>query len=562
MLKKITFFLKKHWPFLLLLLLSLGSVWALLVPGFFGSSDDMHPAWLYELDQAVRLGQIPPRFVPDLSFGFGYPLFNFVFPLPFYLGELFHLLGLSLVDSIKAVFGLSMILSAVTMYYFLKEFTSKTLSATGALIYTYTPYRATDLYVRGAIGEVVSFVFLPLLALSVVKLTPEKSNQKFNWRWIGFLGLSLSALVLSHNITAYMFFPFVLLLGLMRLIFLSDKKTQVFKNLMAGGFLGLSISIYFWLPAIWESSLMKYDTVFNFIDHFPTLKQLVTPFWGYGASVPGPYDGMSFFLGLASLFTVLGGLIFFIIRRGKFTQSQSLLMIWALVSFGIAIVMMNFRSTFLWQNIPLLPYFQFPWRFLMMTTFVTPILVIALTKIRYEVVFALLLMGLSLLNLGDFRPHDFLGRTDQYYLNRYVPVPLASLEYLTTSEEYLRLPKATTQRPNSNYPLIQAEGQELSTQTFDGLNAKFSTSFNKETQVSYNKYLFPGWKVTIDGKEVKALAGSPYGEISFSVPAGEHQVTVNFEETGVKRALDLISLLGLVASLLMMKQGIIFKGRR
>src|SRR5258706_15575236 len=86
--------------FLIILLLSIPAFWALFVHGFYGASDDLHIAWLQQMDATIRAGQIPPRFVPALSFGFGYPLFNFVFPLPFYVAEIIHLLVLSFVDSI------------------------------------------------------------------------------------------------------------------------------------------------------------------------------------------------------------------------------------------------------------------------------------------------------------------------------------------------------------------------------------------------------------------------------------------------------------------------------
>ena len=91
----------KFKEFLILVLLVIPASLSLFKPGFFGASDDMHIAWLQQIDQAVFEGQIPPRYVSDLSFGFGYPLLNFIFPLPYYLGEIFHLTGLSFVYSIK-----------------------------------------------------------------------------------------------------------------------------------------------------------------------------------------------------------------------------------------------------------------------------------------------------------------------------------------------------------------------------------------------------------------------------------------------------------------------------
>lgn len=280
-------FLKNNIYFILVLLLSLPSVFALFRGGFYGASDDMHIAWLFEMDRIIKIWQIPPRFVPDLSFGFGYPLFNFVFPLPFYLGELYHLIGLNFVDSIKLVYGLSLVGSSLAMYLLLKELLNNELSVVGSLLYLYTPYRSTDVYSRGAIGESLSFVFLPLIILSVVRIyknCEEKLNNKLNWKYISVFAISLAALVLSHNIVSYMFFPFILLLILILYFSQVNKRIYVISNIL-GIISGLLISIYFWLPAIIESSLMKYETVFNIKDHFPTMKQLITPYFGYGSSV-------------------------------------------------------------------------------------------------------------------------------------------------------------------------------------------------------------------------------------------------------------------------------------
>src|ERR1043166_758561 len=131
---------------LVIILLSIPAVWALFVPGYYGASDDLHIAWLFEMIRTFNFGQFPPRFVPDLSYQFGYPLFNFVFPFPYYLGEIFHLIGLNLVDSIKTVFLISIPLSMLGMYKLMRQFGSVAISLAAAVLYVYTPYRATDLY--------------------------------------------------------------------------------------------------------------------------------------------------------------------------------------------------------------------------------------------------------------------------------------------------------------------------------------------------------------------------------------------------------------------------------
>ena len=238
--EKVKNFLRKN-IWLVILLLSVPAVWSLFVPGLYGFSDDSHIGWLYEMDRAVKMFQIPPRYVPDLSFGFGYPLFNFVYPLPFYIGEIFHLIGFSFVDAIKLVFGLTIPLSMWAMYLLLKEFLDWKLALAGAVLYAFAPYRATEIFVRGAIGEIVAFIFLPLIALSLFKLAKKDLGMK----WIGILGFSTAGLIMSHNIMAYMFLPFAIALLILRIIFLKGAKLTYLVRSLSGIFLGLLISSYF-----------------------------------------------------------------------------------------------------------------------------------------------------------------------------------------------------------------------------------------------------------------------------------------------------------------------------
>lgn len=511
--------------------------------GFFGVSDDIHIAWLYEMDRTIKMLQFPPRFVPDLSFGFGYPLFNFVYPLPFYIGEVFHLVGFSLVDSIKIVFGLSIPLSMYFMYKFLKQFLSYELALSGAVLYVYMPYRATEIFVRGTIGEIIAFVFLPLIGLAILKLTEENAGRK----WISITALAVAALILSHNIMAYMFMPFALILLIARIIWIvKDKKAALLKSCI-GLFLGLVVPIYFWFPAIYESRLVHYDTVFNFYDHFPTLKQLVIPFFGYGASVPGPYDTMSFYIGLTGLSVVLLGLGFFILRLRLFSREEKLMFFWGLLIFGVSIFMMNYRSAFVWRSIPLLPYFQFPWRFLALVAFASPLFLLGFSKTKHRTWVALIVTGAAItLNFTYFKTSEYLGRGDNYYLNRYIPYPTASTEYQKTGEEYLRLPLDTQVRPNKLFPRADSDGQAIDVDTENALAAKIITGNNFGGYVlNYYKYFFPGWSAKIDGKGVPIVSGKPYGQITVAVPSGVRTVEVYYRESGLRLVFDLMSLIGL-----------------
>lgn len=550
--QKVEKFLNKYW-LLGIFLLSLPAVWALLVPGYYGASDDVHIAWLYEFDKVFKIGQIPPRFVPDLSFGFGYPLFNFIFPLPFFIAEIFHLLGLSLVDSIKALFFVTVPISGIFMYLLLRQFTKATLSFVGALLYIFTPYRAVDLYVRGAIGEILSFVFLPIIVLSITKL-----NQPKNFKWVGVGSLALASLVLSHNITAYMFLPFVAIYFFLQ-FFLTKLKKAFFKQSILMIFLAFLTSSFFWFPAILESNLMKYDTVFNFFDHFPTIRQLITPYWGYGASVAGEGDGISFFLGYSNLLILIFGSVLLFLRWKNLEISKKIVLSWALFGIVYAIFLTNHRSIFIWNSLPLLPYFQFPWRFLILTTFFIPLLVIIFEKVKFEKIILIIFLALIIYpTISFFRPEHFLGRQDGYFLNRYIPVPKASDEYLQIQEEYLRLPKATQRRPDANYPTISSINEPTADIIkLNDLHFFVNLNANEETLINFNKYYFPGWQAKLDGENTNIMVGSPFGQISTLIPKGEHKLEVYFSETILKRVLDFASLFGFLLSL-----GILLKVRK
>ena len=523
--------------FIFLLLMVIPATIALFKPGFYGASDEMHIAWLQQMDQAIVEGQIPPRYVSDLSFGFGYPLFNFISPLPYYVGEIFHLLGLSFVDSIKAIFIVSILGSAVAMYFLVKQMSGGWVGMAAATLYIYSPYRSTDIYNRGALGESLAFVFLPLILYFLLKV--KKSVRKYeSVRWIGWGAIATAALILTHNIVSYMFIPLVIMLGIILL------KNRLKELILFFG-LGLLGSFYFWWPALMDSRLMKYDTVFNFFDHFPALKQLLIPYWCYGASVPGNYDTMSFFIGEVNLL-IMGMSIVLLIKSFKSkTLKLGIVWWWCLALILLAMVMMNFRSFWIWEHFPLIAYFQFPWRFLTLIVFGSSILVTTITtKKNYKIWSGLIIILAIGFNYYRFKPNDFLNRDDSYYINRYIPIPSPSNEYLDLKEEYLRLPKATEVRPKNIYSRVFPESLETSyIRPINHLDTALTTDSGKSLTLNYNKYYFPGWEAIMDNKKLKLWAGEPYGQIQFDVPDGKHEILIRFRETLVNRIWDIGSML-------------------
>src|SRR3972149_22903 len=201
-------------PILLILFFSILVSLPLLKPGLFIIHDDQQIARLLLFDQALKAGQFPPRWVDEL--GFGYPLFVFYPPLVYMVGELFHLIGFSFIDSIKLVFFTSIFASGLAMYILVKEFWGRYAGIVSAFFYILVPYRAIDVYIRGALAESFSFVWLPVILWSFYKLV--KTNKTI---YIYLSAIFLALLMITHNL---IFLPFMLILPFYLLFLIWKSK--------------------------------------------------------------------------------------------------------------------------------------------------------------------------------------------------------------------------------------------------------------------------------------------------------------------------------------------------
>src|SRR3989338_1963749 len=144
--------MKKY--YLVLIALSLIALWPFFKKGYFETHDG---EWIVirfsAFHQTLASGQFPVRFVDRLNNNYGYPVLNFLYPLPFYLSEVPKTIGFGFVDSVKITFIISSVFSVVTMFWALSQYFSKYASLAGSIIYLFIPYRFIDLYVRGSLGE-------------------------------------------------------------------------------------------------------------------------------------------------------------------------------------------------------------------------------------------------------------------------------------------------------------------------------------------------------------------------------------------------------------------------
>ena len=536
-------FSKKNSWILIIVLLSVPASLPLLHSGFYHFSDEPHIANLQQMIQAFISGQLPPRWASDMSWGFGYPLFNFYYPLPYYIGSLFYLFNHSLVSSLKLVFLLTIPFSGITMYLWLKNHTSVLGALVGAVIYIYTPYRALDLYIRGAVGECLAFVFVPLVAFYVDKVISEKSHK-----FVAFLAITIGLFFVSHNLAPLIFIPWLFIYGLV--IIVSQKNFFALPRLVLGFTLGFLISSYWTIPAFLEKGHLLTQTPFNYIDHFPFIKQLIYSPWRYGASLPGPNDDLSFQIGFVNIFIIV--YIIYLLFRKKVEGSQRLILIYTFCTLFFVLFLMNIRSDFLWRIFPLSTYVQFPWRFLMVTTFITSAMTMVIKNRKLLIAFALL--GIFF-NVNYFRPSGYFYPNDEYYLNRMLPYYkyknggfTSSTEYNNYSEDYLLLPKWVKVRP-SNAP---TGFFTTSSSNLDIILAKKNSNINYYADLTgsglleFNKYYFPGWYADVNGKPVEFKILEPYGNIGIDIQGEFSSINIYWKETPLRLTTDVISVLSIL----------------
>lgn len=548
-----TLFKKDIFWLLLIIIVSIISIYPLFHRGFYSFHDEAHLANLYEMTRGISMGEIPPRWTPDFSYNFGLPFFNFYYLFPFYLGAFFYLfLKTSLFWSLKLVFLLSVPFSGIAFYFLMKKYFGKVASFSGAVIYMFTPYRAVDLYVRGAVGELWGFVAMPLVLLGYISLIEKRNLRNFL-----FCSISLAFLVITHNLTLVIFSPIVFVVSCFLLI-RAQKKLLSFASILSATIFGLMISAYYWLPAIMEKKYMQPGTPFDPFDHFPFIKQLILPSWGYGISTWGPYDGMSFQIGIINLLVIVLVLLSLLFFWKKIKITNKKMMITFSLLFFFYLFLMNIRSGFLWKALPLGEYLQFPWRALMVTTFLSSFFVgfieyFPLKKLSNALPLLLAFLSIAL-TFQYFKPQKYLDVTDNYYLKRFFADRISSgkssevsLEYANWTESYIPLTIWAKKRPE-NLPIKKMEMKEgtVSCEEISPINLLAEVKAEKDSEVIINNHYFPGWKAYVDGNETGIKILEPLGNMSVPVLAGEHKISVRFSETFIRSLADKISLFSII----------------
>jgi len=441
--------------------------------------------------EGLSSGQFPVRFLPRLNQGVGYPVADFLYPLFLYLGSIIHLMKVPFILDIKIILILSVICSGFGMYLFLRKHFSYFSSFLGSIFYVYLPYHLYDLYTRGSVGEIVALAVGPFLFWAV-----ERKS------WI-ITSIFLFLVIIAHNTIAFFFFPIIILYAILRR---NKLKDVVFFSL-----LGLGLSAFFWLPALYDRQFTHFDTTL--------------------VSNPSRYfvDAVSFHLIGWILPLIFIGALFF-----KHTFQDRKVVFFFLL--GIVSLFFSLSiSNFFWTFSTITSFVQFPFRFLSITllseSFIAAYLIDNIHK--KSLLVPLLICVLIFSSWQYLLPSRYDYSDESFYAT--------NVGTTTVKNEYM--PKWVKIIPTSYaYEKVFTDNGIIRNIQQKGTKLLFQIRSKKTVNVIVSYVYFPGWEALVDGKSVSISAHGTNGLIQFIVPPGEHAVLVVYKETFLHMLADAISL--------------------
>ncbi len=513
---------------------------------------------VHQLVLNLRSGVFPVRWMPDAAYGLGYPFFNFYASLPYYVAGLLNLLGFGTVWSLKLTQMLGFV-AATTFAYLLARrlWTSKAAALLTALAYTYTPFHLIQVYVRGdALSEFYAFAFYPLILLTLWRL-----RQKPSLINTAFLALAYAGLILSHNISALVFSPFVGLWLIACGLSSTNNESPAIRYMLyaiSGIALGLALSAWFWLPALLEGKWVHLERMtsgyLNYSGHFRSadLVQWKILFDYHREASPYAMGAVQAILALVGIASIL---IWWARRRRLERNSAFLLLMLALVTFLITPL-----SRPLWDTMPLLPFVQFPWRLLAVQALPVSLIIGYLARLPGKTPWRGVIagaLGLALLTSAMLDlPVEYLA------IDEATKEQVALYEYFTayvgTTSRNEYQPRWVEPGPFTSAVLLN-DGQKPPPLTLQGelseakllaqgpVEERWQVEIaSPQASLAFYTYYFPGWQGYVDGQPVETSPVEGLGYIGLVVPQGSHQIVLRLERTPVRAVGEGLSLLALI----------------
>lgn len=538
-------FFKKNLFIVLIIVFSIPTFIRMIKPGIY-SMQDFHYFRLVEYGKCVKDLQLPCRWSASSGLGYGEPLFNYYGQASYFFGQIFRLFGFSNIASLKMLFIFSILGSGISMFILSKKVWKSNLSGLiSSILYMYAPYRAVDVWVRGALPEALSFVLFPLLIYEL-EMWFEKKKEEY----IIFFSMLLALLICTHNLSSVMFLVFLIpylfykLIILKKLTIKNKENKKIIIYLSLSFIFSILLSGFYIIPLIFESKFINLGLstttgYFDFKGHFVTLKQILfSRFWGYGASVWGEEDGLNLSIGIIQWIIPLLAIVIGYVKKSKKLGG---ILLFTLIGWFCLFLTHN-KSTTIWQALPFMKFIQFPWRFYSVSIFAFCLAsggVIGKNK-KLNVMLTVLITLVSIILTFNFFKEDIWYKVSDIDLTqgqKWEDQSRASIkDYWPIFGE--KIPDEFAPKSYDNEILLIKRSNYY----------KYNVYSETDTSYIFPVTYFPGWKAYVNGKNIEAKPIGSYGLLSLNnVPFGKNVVELEFSNTIIRKIGDLISFISIIA---------------
>jgi hypothetical protein len=525
--------------------------------------------------EALKSGSAYPIWLAGANKGYGAPVTAYYPPGTYYLLSGFYSLVKNWTWAILGAYLIMMIASAAAMYFYARQHISRAGATFAMVAYIVLPFHLYEQYARGTFGELMTYIWMPLLLLFTDRLirrgiesrrttasaeTPEilasdnpaTPERKPAGVMLGIAGMALcyGAALWSHVPSIHPFSIalgiYILILGLAR----RDWKGVLFCGVAVA--LGLGLAAAYWYPALVGKDLISS----GFIDPNVYHSSYVFSPNFYSDSLIWVFD----LLAIVSCTIIL-----LVVLRRDSAPLRNQIAFWLAIG-CFATFMTTSASYQIGRRIPMISIGHRPFRMLMIMTLITALLMGACghvasmakfeaRKLRYlflGIATALLVITVAftivrvvaptysvppedIANIAPRTPFD----PDPDDLNLVIP---RTVPVLPNYDDLDRLPLSEPVK-------LAADHGEVTINKWEPEHRELSVELKDSDRLTIRTFNFPGWAATVDGQRTDIRTGTELGEMLLDLEAGSHAIILDFMETPVQWRGKLLNLAALIAVL-------------
>lgn len=490
-------------------------------------------------EQTLADKQFLPMIMSNLCNNFGYSWNIFYSPLTAYMSVVLRIFNFSYVNCLKLCMFVIVLLSGLTMYKLTLRITkNKKLATLASIIYILAPYRITDMYIRTALAELASFIFIPIVFEGLyIIVNEEKKSYK--------LALGAAGLILTHQVIAM--YTAIICFAYLIVFFKKLKSKTVLKNIGVNLSFCLLMTSFYWVGLLQHYFSTSYEV---FVPGRMEREEVLIFYKAKFSQlfITSSEQTMIYAIGLLSVI----GLVLTPIAYKKVPEEYKKTYMFFLIT-GIVLIGMTLKI-FPFEKLPqALTILQFTFRLFTFTSFFFAFVVatnFAILIKNFKTLDIVVLLTISILLLVPYKSKlDFnLQENEERLINGVrvtentgrVHAGMASMEYLPTKAfknlKYIANRKDEVIVLDNDEAVISDYTKQAS-----NMNCKIS-NINKETTIELPYIYYLGYRVYANGQEIK-YTESDNGFIQINI-AKDSQIKVKYLGTNemlISYAVSIIS---------------------